>query len=179
MNLILRLIIIIIKCLRTSHIHLLAESKQYFRCLPTDCDINLHMTNSRYLSFMDLGRLYLSAQLGVAKLFYKEKWSGVINAIELTFIRPIKPFQKFKLVTRIIAWDEKYYYFEQKFIARRTLCAIALVRGVFLHHGKKVPMEKIQQIIGENVPAPEFPLTVQRWKELMELKKSGMNGGKS
>ncbi len=121
---------------------------------------------------MDLGRVYLSAQLGVAKLFYKEKWSGVINAIELTFIRPIKPFQKFKLVTRLIAWDDKYYYFEQKFFAGRTLCAIALVRGVFLHHDKKVPMEKIQKIIGENVPAPEFPPTVQHWKELMELKKS-------
>lgn len=121
---------------------------------------------------MDLGRVYFAAQLGIAKLFIKQKWSGILNAIELTFIRPIKPFQKFTIVTRLIAWDEKYYYFEQKFISKNTLCAVALVRGVFLNHGRKVPMEKIQELIGEKVSHPEFPTIIQHWKELIELKKS-------
>lgn len=171
MNLLLRLFIIIFKCFHANRIHLLDESRLTFRCLPTDCDINLHMTNSRYLSFMDLGRLYFAAQLGIAKLFVKQKWSGILNAIELTFVRPIKPFQKFTIVTRLIAWDEKYYYFEQRFITKNTLYAIGLVRGVFLHHGKKVPMEKIQKLIGEQTPHPEFPLVVKHWKELIDLKK--------
>ena len=179
MNLILRFILILIKCIRAPRIHLLQESHLTFHCLPTDCDINLHMTNSRYLSFMDLGRLYYSAQVGVAKLFFKQKWVGVINAIELTFIRPINPFQKFSLITKILAWDEKYYYFEQKFIAGRTLCAVALVRGVFLHHGKKVPMSKIQEITGEQIAPPEFPPMLQHWKDLMELKKAEHSSNQS
>ncbi len=121
---------------------------------------------------MDLGRLYYAAQLGVAKLFIKQKWNGILNAIELTFIRPIRPFQKFTIATRVIAWDEKYYYFEQRFISKHTLYAVALVRGVFLHHGKKVPMEKIQHIIGQQVPPPEFPEVIKLWKELIDLKKN-------
>lgn len=175
MNLILRLILIMIRCFRAPRIRLLEESQLTFRCLPTDCDINLHMTNSRYLSFMDLGRLYYSAQVGVAKLFFKQKWVGIINAIELTYIRPINPLQKFTLVTRTLAWDEKYYYFEQRFNVGETLCAVALVRGVFLHNGTKVPMEKIQELIGESVPSPEFPPILQQWKDLMELKKEREN----
>lgn len=176
MNIIFRLIITLVRCLFANNIALLDKSQLHFRCLPTDCDLNMHMTNSRYLSFMDLGRLYFARQTGVMRLFFKKNWGGVISGLELTFIRPINPMQKFILITRILAWDEKYFYFEQKFISKNTLCATALVRGVFLHYGNKVPVGKIQEIIGDNSPTPEFPTMIKHWKELIELKKTHGDG---
>ena len=36
---------------------MLEESHLSFRVLPTDLDVNMHLTNSRYFSFMDLSRV--------------------------------------------------------------------------------------------------------------------------
>ena len=58
MNLIFRLILIIIKCLsRPVESNPQLPFKLNFRVMPTDCDLNMHMTNARYFSFMDLGRV--------------------------------------------------------------------------------------------------------------------------
>lgn len=57
MNLIFRLIWMIITASLGSRRDIMGESHMTFRCLPTDLDMNLHMTNSRYHSFMDLSRV--------------------------------------------------------------------------------------------------------------------------
>jgi len=46
---------------------LLDAGRIAFRVWPNDCDINLHLNNGRYLTFMDLGRLQLLAQIGLLR----------------------------------------------------------------------------------------------------------------
>ena len=64
MNLYLRLLFLLFRLIGLPRKGPLEESRVAFRVLPTDCDINLHMNNGRYLSFMNLGRLHLVAHLG-------------------------------------------------------------------------------------------------------------------
>ena len=147
------------------------ESVKSFRAWPFDCDYNLHMTNARYLSLMDLGRIHLTAQAGILKTVYGKKWLPVVTSAELSFFKEIKPFHKFSLHSRVIAWDEKYWYIAQQFKSGDKLHATAMVRGVFVKNRKIIPFQDIVNLIDEKILAPIEPKTVTAWKALLEAKK--------
>ncbi|MCL1051317.1 thioesterase family protein [Shewanella abyssi] len=159
---------------RTRHcnkIGFLGTSKLTFRALPSDCDINFHLTNSRYPAFMDLARTYMMAEMGSLKRFIKLGWMPIINAAAFTYIRDIKPWAKFEIETKLVGWDEKYFYIEQRFVSERGLHCIALVRGVFICKRKQVPIADMLQEVNFNEPMPEMPAEVVKWKQLLQLKK--------
>ena len=56
------------------------ESRLTFRVLPNDLDLNLHMNNGRYLTFMDLGRVHLLAQNGLLAHIRRACWMPVLAA---------------------------------------------------------------------------------------------------
>jgi len=154
---------------------LLDNGRIAFRVWPNDCDINLHLNNGRYLTFMDLGRTHLLAQIGLLGKLLKFRWAPVLSAAEINFLRPIQPFQKFDLGTRLLTWDDKYFYMEQRFVAGGQLCAVALVKGLFLHRGKRVQSREILAVLQHNLPAPDMPEVLRHWNGLAILKKQHLN----
>jgi acyl-CoA thioesterase FadM len=140
---------------------LLEANRLTFRVWPNDCDLNLHLNNGRYLTFMDLGRLHLIAR----------RWMPVLSAAEMNFIRPLRPLQKFDLVTRLLSWDEKYFYIEQRFEAGGKLHAIGMVKGLFLHGRAHVESRAVTAMLGLDTPAPDMPEALRHWIALGELKK--------
>lgn len=100
MNLYLRLLWLLWRLHSLQRRGLFEESRVAFCVWPNDCDLNLHMNNGRYLSFMDLGRVHLTAQSGLLREALRRRWMPVLAAAEITFIRSLKPFQRFDLVTR-------------------------------------------------------------------------------
>jgi acyl-CoA thioesterase FadM len=142
-----------------------------FRVWPNDCDMNLHLNNGRYLTFMDLGRVHLLAQIGLLGVLWRRRWAPVLSAAEINFIRPLQPFQKFELVTRLLTWDEKYFYMEQRFLAGGRLCAVALVKGLFLHRRERVESRTVLAALGIDSAAPDMPEVVRHWNDLANLKK--------
>ena len=173
MNLYFRLIYVLLKALFAPKIQALSESQLYFRALPTDCDMNLHITNSRYLSFMDLGRTYLIGQLKLLPQLYKRRWGPVIQATELTYLKPIMLGQSFKIVTRMVCWDEKYFYMEQCFFVKDQLCTKATVKGLFIGGKKKIPTEDVVRLFDPNTTSPPKPAFIETWQEMLEKKKLG------
>ncbi len=171
MNLYFRLLLILLKIFFAPKIQALDESKLTFHALPSDCDMNLHITNSRYLSFMDLGRTYLMGQLKLLPQLYKHRWGPVIQATELTYLKPIMIGQAFKLITRIIYWDEKYFYMEQRFIVGKHLCALAMVKGLFIGRKNKIPTTAIIKLLDDNITQPAMPEFIKRWQEMLAVKK--------
>lgn len=172
MNLYFRLLSLFLWRMRhTKKIDFLGTSCITYRVLPTDCDINGHLTNARYPAFMDLARTYMLAEMGLLKRFLKLRWLPIVNAAEFTYIRDIKPFQKFELQTKLVGWDEKYFYIEQRFISARGLHAIAHVRGVFICKGKQVPVDKLVSYAGFQGEMPQMPAEIIKWKAFLQLKK--------
>ncbi len=147
------------------------ESVMKFRVWPLDCDYNLHVTNARYLSFMDLGRTHLMGQAGMVKYIHRNKWLPIATSAEISFFKEIKPFQRFFLHSRVIAWDEKYWYIRQEFRSADKLHAVAMVRGLFVKNGKKIPFQELVNLIDDSISKPEEPQTVTAWKALLETKK--------
>ncbi|MBB1268851.1 thioesterase family protein [Shewanella sp. SR44-3] len=172
MNLYFRLFLLLFW--RTRHcksVGFLDISRIKYRALPSDCDINFHLTNSRYPAFMDLARTYMLAEMGLLKKFIKLKWMPIVNAAEFTYIRDIKPFQQFEIETKIVGWDEKYFYIEQRFVSERGLHCIVHVRGVFVCKGKQIPLPTLVAEAGFKGEAPQMPAEVVMWKDFLQLKK--------
>lgn len=171
MNLYLRLFLLLFKLIGLPRKGVLDESRVAFRVLPTDCDINLHMNNGRYLSFMDLGRVHLMKQLGAISAIFKKRWMPVLAAADINFIRQLAPFQKFELVTRIVTWDEKYCYMEQRFESEGALCAHAYVKGLFLDAAGRVANSAVVAELGFADSPPPMPEELKLWVELGNVKK--------
>ena len=171
MNLYLRLLRLLLLLPFTRRRALLDPGRIRFRVWPTDCDINLHMNNGRYLTFMDLGRVHLLAQIGLLGGLMRRRWTPVLSAAEINFIRPVRPLQRFDLITRLLTWDEKYFYIEQRFLAAGRLCAVAMVKGLFLHRHARVESRAVLELLGLDLPAPDMPEVVRHWNDLSTLKK--------
>lgn len=171
MNLYFRLLILLVRLIGLPRTGLFEESRVSFRVLPTDCDVNLHMNNGRYLAFMDLGRLHLVAQIGLLGIILRRRWGAALGAAEINFIRPLAPFQKFELVTRLVTWDEKYAYMEQRFESRGVLCAHAFVKGLFLDRDRRVEPSEVSAALGTAAVPPQMPEELRIWVELGNVKK--------
>lgn len=171
MNLYLRLLKLILLLPFVRRRALLEPGRLTFRVWPTDCDVNLHLNNGRYLTFMDLGRVHLIAQIGLLRALLRRRWTPVLSAAEMSFIRPIPPLRKFDLVTRLLTWDEKYFYIEQRFVANGRLCAVGMVKGLFLHGHERVDSRTVLAALGLGLVAPDMPEVVRHWNGLATLKK--------
>jgi len=171
MNLYLRLFLLLIRLIGLPRKGLFEESRVGFRVLPTDCDVNLHMNNGRYLAFMDLGRLHLVAQIGLLGIILRRRWGAALGAAEINFIRPLAPFQKFELATRLVTWDEKYAYMEQRFESRGALCAHAFVKGLFLDRNGRIEPPEVAAALGATAVPPPMPEELRIWAELGNVKK--------
>lgn len=145
------------------------KSEIFFRVLPNDLDIFAHMNNGRYLSIMDFGRFHLMAQFNTLKKAYQNGWSPAVGGVKISYIRSLKLFDKYKLTTQIICWDEKWVYMEQQFIKlnNNQLMATALVKALFINkkHHKIASQELVGAFFPEGLASPEMPEAVRKWRE--------------
>ena len=144
-------------------IALFDESRVTFRVWPSDCDINLHMNNGRYLTLMDLGRTYFMAQLNMLWKLPKKKWFPVVGSVEIRYMRSLNPFQKFDLVSRVLTWDKKWIYLEQRFEAEGKIMAVARLRALFIGNSGIVPTDDILALATDMKPAPPDDEVMRLW----------------
>lgn len=143
----------------------------FFRVWPHDCDFNLHLTNSRYLAFMDLCRMDLMMGLGMTRNIMKNKWKFVVNAQEITYIKEMPPLSRFRISSQILGWDEKYFYVEHRISTKGKLHAIAHIRIAALQGNKVISMDEVFNICGFTDIETKVPEAVDIWKQLLEHKK--------
>ena len=134
MNLYCRLILLFIKQIWRSKLELLETSNTRFRVLPNDLDFNMHMNNGRYLTVMDLGRFDLMMRCGLFKKALEHKYAPILGSVKMRYRLPLLPFQPYDLQTRIVCWDEKWAYIEQRFVIvngdkKGAIAAIALLKA--------------------------------------------------
>ncbi len=171
MNLYFRLLILIIKnFFRQNRVNIFDEVKTTFRVLPNDLDLNMHMNNGRYLTIMDLGRFDYMSQVGILTPAIKRKWLPVLGAVQMTFLRPLKPFKKFQLITQIEYWDEKWFVMKQKFVIHDKLIAVGRIRGQMRGPNGLVKPEEILALVDSKEPSPQLNDELKKWLESLEKK---------
>ncbi len=164
MNLYFRLLWLLLTAWQRPKLQLLDDSVTEFRVLPNDLDTNLHMNNGRYLTIMDLGRTDMILRLDFLKTMLKRRWYPVVGYACMHFRRSLDPFQKYQLHTRIIGWDEKWFYMEQRFRIGDKVVAIGRLRGLFMCGRDKVSSTELIEALGYGEHAsPEMPAGFERW----------------
>ena len=149
----------------------MGESRLTFRCLPTDLDINVHMTNSRYHSFTDIARIDLVIRSGAMKRLRAAGLYPVLGSATMRFRRSIKPFEKFTVTARVLTWDERWIYIEHRFLTGTETAAISVVKTTFLSPQGRVPTEQLKTVMGYSGATPDFPLALHKLNELDEALK--------
>ncbi|GAB4359633.1 MAG: thioesterase family protein [Gammaproteobacteria bacterium] len=174
MNLIFRLIRVMISALLGKRQGPLDTSEVSFRAWPLDLDINMHMTNARYLSMMDLGRTDLLIRAGMLGTVMRERWLPVVGSINIRFRRSLNPFQRFTVKTRLLCWDAKWFYMEQRIESAEGLHSAAIVRGLFRGPKGSVPTEALLRAIDYDGVTPEIPPEVAALVEWEENNKQAL-----
>ncbi|GJC94643.1 capsule polysaccharide biosynthesis protein [Colletotrichum higginsianum] len=89
------------------------------RSPPTECDFNMHKSNSTYFTDLDMSRAHLAGLLFSA-MFMGTTQHGrcnlLVGAVACVFQREIKPQQTYELWTRVASWDDKWLYMVTHFV---------------------------------------------------------------
>lgn len=133
----------------------------HFRVMPWDCDINIHLTNGRYPQRLDHARTRFFLRIGSGLLFAHKGWRSVLQSQTITFIREIKPFSLVDIESRILYWDQKYMYFEHRFMVGERLHAKCIARAAVIKDGKVRPFDQFLAEVAAyhqlNSPVPNSP----------------------
>jgi acyl-CoA thioesterase FadM len=169
MNMYFRLFLLWIKALRSKapSIGILDETTLKFRCGLSDIDLYRHMNNAKYLSFMDLGRIHFIGSIGAFDLVRKYRWLTIVGGADIEYRRAIELFSTFELKTRLLAWDNRWFYHEQTISSNGKVAAVAYVRVLLLGPDKKiVPPSEALSLLGVDSPSPALTERLAGWKAL-------------
>ena len=133
------------------------------RVLPNDLDLNMHVNNGRYGTFMDLGRMDLIVRTGLRRLMQEQSWFPVVADMHLRFLRPLKLWQRFQLETHLLGWDERWFYFQQRFIRDEKICTVGLIKVQVRQGRRRVDTERVLEKMGYEGGSPKIPPSVQEW----------------
>lgn len=143
-------------------------SRSSFRVMPTDLDLLRHVNNGVYLSIMDVARFDMLVRNGVWAIFKERGWYPVVVSETISFRRSLELWQRFSIESRILGFDDKAVYVEQRFVRPGAdglpeIYAQGFIRGRFLKRsGGVVPMDELLEAVGavpEGIEVPEWLLS--------------------
>lgn len=137
---------------------------QPYRVLPTDIDFNLHLNDSKYIVLCNFGRIEYLMRTGLSKLYFNNKWRAVVGGTSIRYQNEILPFEKFYLRTRLLCWDERWFFFEHRFLKSDfSHSATAIARTLFLSKKGAVPTKIVFEKINVNVHNFPKPEAIKDW----------------
>jgi acyl-CoA thioesterase FadM len=139
-----------------------------FITLPTDQDILGHMNNGVYLSIMDIARFDMLHRTGIWAIFVARGWYPVVVSETMSFRKSLTLGQKFTVESRILGYDAKAVYLEQRFVrpdadGTPEIYAQGYIRGRFLKRtGGVVGIDELVAAVGAP-PANAVPQWLLDW----------------
>ena len=154
--------------------HPLQSTRRNFRVLPNDLDINIHLNNGRYLSFMDLARLDYMAKVGFLRPTIRNRWVPVVGCSQLLHLKPLNPFQNFEIETRLIFWDEKWFVVQQEFWVGTKCHAVGRIKGMLQKGKKAVPPAEVLASAGHfGIQSPALTEDIRQWMKSSLAERAG------
>ena len=139
------------------------------RVWPGDLDAYPEQNNGRHLTLMDLGRYDLAVRCGLYRVVKNRKWSFMIAGSSVRYRHRLRPFQSYRLCTKLLGHDGRFVYFHQMAVtggrdgqALRAHSS-ALVRAAVANRDGLVSMEEVAAALGKASWNPPLPAWVQAW----------------
>lgn len=160
---IVRLIKEYVKSRRMPDLHPLGSHVSHHRCWPQDIDQYMEMNNGRILTILDLGRTGLAQRVGLIGALQKNRWGMTMAGASLRYRKRIRPFAKFRTVSKAVGWDERFFYLEHTIWIGDDCAVQALFRAAVTDKNGIVAPARVFASIGMDQPAPAKPAWVQAW----------------
>lgn len=140
-------------------------ARMRLRVLPTDIDVLRHVNNGVYLSLMDLGRIDLLLRAGVWQRMTTAGIYPVVTSSTITYRRSLDLWTRYTLETRVLGYDDRACYLEQRFVVDGEIFARGVVKGRFLRRtGGTVTMDELTALLGVDRSELVLPEWVARWE---------------
>ena len=140
---------------------------------PNDIDLNLHLNNARYLNIMDYARTHLLARTGLLERVVRARYKPMVGAVWITYRRSLPVFSAYTLTSRLVCWDERWFYIEQTFTQRDGLAAVGWVKGILRDAQGTVAPQKVIEGVAPGAVSPPMPESIATWNELTREKLAG------
>jgi acyl-CoA thioesterase FadM len=133
---------------------------------PNDIDLNLHMNNARYLSLMDYGRTHLLARTRLLSHIIRSRWTPLVGAVWMTYRRSLPLFRPFTLASRLVCWDDRWFYIQQTFMGSKGMAAVGWVKGLLRGPEGNLDPQVILERIAPGIVSPPMPEAIATWNEI-------------
>ncbi|CAH1778091.1 unnamed protein product [Owenia fusiformis] len=132
-------------------------------CLTTDLDLVLHMNNARYLRECDFARFDFWITTGIYQAVRKLKGRMLAGASTIRYRKSIDLFDTYNIITKLLCWDDKAFYVEQKFVRNRDsfVCAVVTLKQTW--SGGISPQNALDDHYGRPVSPLPTPEHVKHW----------------
>ncbi|XP_055057360.1 protein THEM6 [Paramisgurnus dabryanus] len=140
----------------------LAEQVVHGRVLLHDLDYMFHMNNARYLRECDFARFAHNTRNGLFRAARALNATMVVGASTIRYRRSLVLGEAFELRTRIVSWDEKSFYLEQRFVSKSDgfISAVMLCRQNVI---RSSPEKILDFLCKRTVECPDVPEDLQHW----------------
>lgn len=140
------------------------ESWHY--CLPWDIDIFMELNNGRTLTLYDLGRIPLGMRTGLLSALKRRGWGLTVAGSSTRYRRRIHAFEKIRMTTRAVGWDDRFFYIEQAMWKRDGECAgHVLIRSALTDANGIVAPGDCAEEMGLPRQSPPLPRWVRAWAD--------------
>ena len=170
MLLLVRFVVTILKARFRRRLGPLEESVTRFTVLPQDCDLNFHLNAGRFVSFMDVARIELLARMRILNKLLRRGWRPVMGGCILRYRRSVMPFERFDIRSRVVGWDDKWFYIEHIVEKDGVFCAAGHMRTLIRGKDGNVATGDVIALIEKNVARPPLPDFVAKWRELEDAR---------
>lgn len=137
--------------------HLTDPYSLNFRVWITDQDMFLHMTNSRYLSFSDLGRLNMLMRSGIWRTLNAQNWDLEVRGQTRTISRMLKSPQTFEMACQIEGWTDDLLAICHRFQRGDKVHAeVKTLMQICDRDGNVVPVQSLLDQFQISTPSPKL-----------------------
>ena len=150
----LRIILAILRASFRPALAPLEESVVRLRVWPHEADwSNVHQ--AIYSLYMELGRWDIAIRSGLGRWMLKQRCAGILGAQMIRYHSPLRRLQAFELRTRVLGWDEKWFFMEQRVESHGRTLAVGCVQVMFRdRRGKRVQPATAILACGADVSSP-------------------------
>ncbi|NPD18762.1 acyl-CoA thioesterase [Alterinioella nitratireducens] len=135
----------------------------HHRCWPWDLDMFLELNNGRTLTIYDLGRVPGARRAGLLRVLREKGWGMTMAGASVRYRSRVRVFEKVEMHSRLVGWDDRFFYLEQSMWRGQTCCNQIVYRAAVTDKGGIVPADRLMEALGHEGPRPKMPQWVRAW----------------
>ena len=110
-----------------------------------------------------MGRVGLFLRVGIVPVMRTHGWVGTVAGSSFRYRKRVRAFDRYELRSRMVGWDERFFYAEQSMWRKGECTSHGLLRMAITDRNGLVRTERVAEAFGHDGERPPLPAWVQAW----------------